>query len=63
MVQVLAVDVDMRASYGRSADETGQLSEALLTFLLYPSSLLHLQRTPAVIFNQIHDHNLEKNKI
>lgn len=60
MVQVLVVDVDMRASYGRSADETGQLSEALFTFLLCTSSFFHPQRTPTVIFHQTHHLNLEK---
>jgi hypothetical protein len=53
MVQVLVGDVDMRASYGRSADETGQLSEAVFTFLLCTSSFLHLEHTPTVISHQI----------
>ncbi len=60
MFQVLIVDVDMRASYGRTADETGQLSEALFTFLLCTSSSLHLQRTTTIIFQQIHHVNLKK---
>jgi hypothetical protein len=50
MVQVLVVDVDMRASYGRSADETGQLSEALFTFLLCTSSFFILNAHPQSFF-------------